>query len=122
MNGTALRTLQVGSPGYMAPEVHDDTEESYTASVDVWSLGAVAFCARTGHPPFRSLKQIFEYARDRMQFPIQPIAYDSGLFANFGMGAMEQSPSRRLTIDKAIEHPWLSMSLNKGQRYVKLVS
>jgi eukaryotic-like serine/threonine-protein kinase len=42
--------LVTGSPSYLAPEVASG--QSATAASDVWSLGATAFHALAGHPPY----------------------------------------------------------------------
>jgi eukaryotic-like serine/threonine-protein kinase len=42
--------LVTGSPSYLAPEVASGQQA--TASSDVWSLGATAFHALAGHPPY----------------------------------------------------------------------
>ncbi|KAG2411647.1 hypothetical protein HFD88_009203 [Aspergillus terreus] len=78
-DGTSLETHYIGSPGYMAPELYGDPSRHYTAAVDVWALGAVAFCLRTCSPPFRTIKHLLDYAQDhRVQFPIRPLGTSSG--------------------------------------------
>lgn len=42
--------LVTGSPAYLAPEIA--TGKQATAASDVWSLGATAFHALAGHPPY----------------------------------------------------------------------
>jgi serine/threonine protein kinase len=116
MDGTALRTLEIGTQAFMAPELFGQTD-SYTAAVDAWSLGAVTFHVRTGNPPFRSQMDMFEYARGMTRFPIEPLASSSALCASFIRDAMVVSPTGRLTIEQALHHPWLSMSLGVNERY-----
>jgi serine/threonine protein kinase len=51
-DGTSLTTtgMQVGTPQYMSPE--QALGEQVSAATDIWSLGAVAYVAATGRPPF----------------------------------------------------------------------
>jgi eukaryotic-like serine/threonine-protein kinase len=53
--------IVAGSPSYIAPEIWSGTTE-LDQRIDVYSLGALAFRALAGRPPFAadSLKQIFE--------------------------------------------------------------
>lgn len=99
-DGTSLATL-IGIPGYIAPELLGDSLNSYTAAVDVWALGAVAFCMRTDFPPFPTLQHLMNYVRDhKTQFPVRPLGRSSGFCMNFVLSTMAESPERRLTIDQ----------------------
>ncbi|CAI7633042.1 unnamed protein product [Penicillium viridicatum] len=92
----------------MAPELYDDSEQ-YTAAVDVWALGAVAFCLRTGNPPFRTVKHLMDYSRDhRVGFPARPLGTSSSFCMNFVLGTMAELPERRFTIEHVLAHDWLA--------------
>ncbi|KAI1111773.1 kinase-like domain-containing protein [Nemania sp. NC0429] len=104
-DGTAAATHGIGTPGYMAPELFGST--SYTAAVDVWALGAVAFCMRTGFPPFRTHMQLYDYHRDQTHFPVRALGSSSGFCMNFVLGTMTERPERRLTIEQVLAHDWL---------------
>lgn len=59
---TSARTLGVGTPDYMAPEViprsNDQVSSSYDATlVDAWALGVTLFLLCTGRYPFEDPKQ-----------------------------------------------------------------
>jgi len=43
-------SLSLGSPLYMAPEIHRD--EEYDERVDVWSLGVITYILLHGKPPY----------------------------------------------------------------------
>ena len=107
-NGTALGTLGIGTHGYMAPELVKDDPEHYTPAVDVWSLGAIAFCLRTGNPPFLTPASLRAYANDHKVFPIKPLQDSSAYCVDFVRHTMQDIPARRSTIDYVLTHPWLS--------------
>ncbi|CAG7926454.1 unnamed protein product [Penicillium olsonii] len=106
--GSALGTLQIGTHGYMAPELVKDDPEHYTPAVDVWALGAVAFCLRTGNPPFLTPLSLRAYANDHKVFPIKPLQDSSAYCVDFVRHTMQDIPARRSTIDYVLTHPWLS--------------
>lgn len=49
-NPKIRESLTLGSPLYMAPEVH--REEEYDERVDVWALGCIAYIMICGKAPF----------------------------------------------------------------------
>lgn len=118
-DGTFLETHYIGSPGYMAPELYGDPSRHYTAAVDVWALGAVAFCLRTCSPPFRTIKHLLDYAHDhRVQFPIRPLGTSSSFCMNFVLGTMADLPERRLIIEHVLAHEWLSQNSTASEGWV----
>ena len=46
-------TEKVGTIAYMAPEVLEDTGQSYTDKCDVWSIGVIAYILLCGEMPFK---------------------------------------------------------------------
>ncbi|KAI1293231.1 kinase-like protein [Xylaria venustula] len=113
-DGTAAATHNIGTPGYMAPELLGSAD--YTAAVDVWALGAVAYCMRTGFPPFRSILELCNYQRDLTQFPSRELGRSSGFCMNFVLRTMEDQPERRLTIEQVLVHDWLTIDMEQTQR------
>ncbi|KAI0410301.1 kinase-like domain-containing protein [Xylaria grammica] len=112
-DGTAAATHGIGTPGYMAPELFGSSE--YTAAVDVWALGAVAFCMRTRFPPFRTHMQLYDYHRDQTHFPVRALGSSSGFCMNFVLGTMTERPERRLTIEQVLAHDWLAIHTEAAQ-------
>ncbi|KAI0244181.1 Serine/threonine-protein kinase [Massospora cicadina] len=71
----ALTETACGSPLYMAPEVLK--KNKYTASADLWSIGAVLYEMITGRAPFRAsdhkeLQNKIELGGDHIWFPGEP--------------------------------------------------
>jgi serine/threonine protein kinase len=109
-DGSTIGTRQIGSSGYMAPELYGDVSERYTSSVDIWALGAVTFCLLTGFPPFSSVQKLLDYARDyRAPSSLRLLGEMSGFCMSFVSGAMADLPERRLTIEHVLHHDWLSV-------------
>ncbi|KAI1407942.1 kinase-like domain-containing protein [Hypoxylon sp. FL1857] len=91
---------RVGTKGYMAPEVYQDTC-IHTAAVDMWSLGAVAFHLLTGRLPRKD---------NYTPFPVWPLN-DKGSSQRciaFIRVTMARRPEDRLTAQEALDHAWLA--------------
>lgn len=90
----------------MAPEAM--SSNPYTAAVDIWSLGAVAYYMRTGFAPFTDPRDLNKYARDYdKNFPFRTLRNSSASCMDFVMRAMAEVPDQRLTIQQALAHDWL---------------
>lgn len=107
---------RVGSPYYMAPEM---LEGSYTFSTDTWSIGIILYVMMTGTQPFEGKDQndVFE--------KISKGIYDVKVLEKQKVSVevkdlikklLVLDPKKRLTIEKALEHPWLS--INKSEDLV----
>ncbi|KAG2437139.1 hypothetical protein HYH02_011395 [Chlamydomonas schloesseri] len=103
-----------GTPVYMAPEIF---KRDYSFEVDVWSTGVLLYQLYCRHFPFwagdsynRALsldevaKAITENAI-RMDFGPWLVMSPEGL--DFVRGCLTRDPAQRLTVDEALEHPWL---------------
>ncbi|KAK9725097.1 hypothetical protein RND81_05G122300 [Saponaria officinalis] len=97
----------VGSPYYMAPEV---LRRNYGAEVDVWSAGVILYILLCGVPPFWAeteegiahaiVKGVIDFERD-------PWPRISTQAKDLVQSMLEQNPYSRLTVDEALEHPWM---------------
>ncbi|KAJ5648572.1 kinase-like domain-containing protein [Penicillium lividum] len=118
-DGTGLETLEVGTHGYMAPELFGNSSDPYTAAVDVWALGAVTFCMRTGSSPFRNLQSLLDYARDyKTQFPIRQLRTSSAFCTSFILprACVSEEALEKETGKLAVMQD-LAMSYRKQQKY-----
>jgi calcium-dependent protein kinase len=96
----------VGTLDYSAPEV---LSGSYTSQCDLWSLGVITFALLCGHMPFsgssdamqESIKRgLLKKKADRW-IPISDSAKD------FMGGLLVVNPTKRLTAEQALEHPFI---------------
>lgn len=84
--------LVTGSPAYISPEVASGRPAS--AASDVWSLGATAFHALTGHPPYDVGDNVLG-ALYRIVHEEPPVLEGGGWLAPLVRGTMVQDPSAR---------------------------
>ncbi|KAM3551335.1 hypothetical protein MY1884_007773 [Beauveria asiatica] len=104
---------QVGTQGYMAPELqdfrvsdsHGKEKGTYTLAVDMWSIGVVAFQIFVGHLPFLDRQSFVDYVNRRNQLNFEPSVPSS--YIKFIHAAMDPRPCTRLTAKDALMHEWL---------------
>lgn len=92
--------LVTGSPAYISPEVASGRPA--TAASDVWSLGATAFHALTGHPPYdvgdNVLGALYRIVHER-----PPQLEGGGWLAPLVRGTMVQDPAARWSMAQVTE-------------------
>jgi len=99
-----------GTPGYKAPEVLDGR---YSLECDMWSLGVVVFRMLMRHMPFNargSKEEIAERTR-RVDIRIaKPEVWESlsSVAKDFLGRLLVADPSKRLTAEQALAHPWIA--------------
>ncbi|KAL2557198.1 Calcium-dependent protein kinase 8 [Forsythia ovata] len=97
----------VGSPYYMAPEV---LKRNYGPEVDVWSAGVILYILLCGVPPFwAETEQGVAQAiiRSVVDFKRDPWPKVSENAKDLVRKMLNPDPSRRLTAQQVLEHPWL---------------
>jgi len=94
----------VGTPVYMAPEMLKS--EDYNQSVDIWSLGVVAYQILTGKVPFSGSDQA-EILNNIITKEIKYPGFLSASCKNFLHGILTKEPEKRLTIMEILQHPWI---------------
>ncbi|GFO06252.1 hormonally upregulated neu-associated kinase, partial [Plakobranchus ocellatus] len=107
---TELCSTQCGSPAYAAPELLN--HEQYGLQVDSWSIGVNMFAMLTGGLPFTvepfNIKSLYVKMRDRQMNPVpEGLSKECrDLLRKF----LTPEPAKRVTIEQALAHPWLTQS------------
>ncbi|KAK3361781.1 kinase-like domain-containing protein [Lasiosphaeria ovina] len=115
---TTLHTMQRGTFGFAAPEAlgfsKDGSVGSYTFSVDMWSLGAVAYKILTSTMAFENVAELFKYGFGMNSFPLKPLeehgVSQSG--QDFMIKLMSPAPENRPSASEAANHEWMSMAFD----------
>jgi hypothetical protein len=114
----------------MAPEVQglladdDDTQSidsgdglntSYTAVVDTWAIGNIAFQLVTGELPFPTTRQLGKYVRGKVAFPKEALQHRklSELGISFIQNLLMPRPHDRPSADDCLQHIWVGSSLKR---------
>jgi eukaryotic-like serine/threonine-protein kinase len=88
----------LGSPNYMAPEQAAGQNSAITASVDVYSLGAILYEILTGEPPFLASTALETIRKVMDDAPRTPRSLDSRVDRDLEMiclKCLEKEPERR---------------------------
>jgi calcium/calmodulin-dependent protein kinase I len=98
-----------GTPLYMAPEIF--VSETYGKSVDMWSIGVIAYILLGGSPPFhdqkvsRLYKKIINGKYDFNSIYWNSVSNDA---KDFISKLLVIDPLKRLTAELAMQHTWLT--------------
>ena len=107
-----------GSHAYMSPEVlacpeksrpeenKDLTQLVYGPSVDVWSIGILAYELIVGLPPFEKVSRTETY-NDILHSKPQLPASMSSQCKSFILSALEKNATQRPSIADLLNHPWI---------------
>lgn len=102
---SGLVTTPCGSPCYASPECLSGSSYDARAS-DMWSVGVILYAMVTGNLPWtkRNRKQMFEQIQ-RGEYTIPTGITDE--CAAMIMELMARDPTKRLTVEEALEHPFM---------------
>ena len=96
----------IGSSYYIAPEV---LTENYNQMCDLWSCGVILYILLSGKAPFSGKTDsiILEKIKiGKYNMKIKPFENASSEVIDFIQCLLQKSPSKRITAQKALEHPW----------------
>ena len=100
----------LGTKGYLAPEMLQ--RSNYDKSVDMWSLGVIAFVLLCGCLPFDDdSSRIISESAARKKFALRFPRWATTLSASAKdllYNLLDVDPKTRYTADQALNHPWVS--------------
>merc|ERR1740130_2648067 len=97
-----------GTPGYVAPEVLNRSKYGY--KIDTWACGVIAYIMLCGFPPFplnMEAKSLQKVNAADFRFPSRHWSGISDEAKDFIRRTIVVSVDDRLSLDHALEHPWL---------------
>jgi calcium-dependent protein kinase len=96
----------IGSSYYIAPEV---LTENYNQMCDLWSCGVILYILLSGKAPFSGKTDaiIFEKIKiGKYNMKLKPFENISKEVKDLIHNLLQLSPNKRLTAEKALNHPW----------------
>merc|ERR1712063_102391 len=102
----------VGTPSYIAPEILIalDTGTGYGTEVDVWGVGVITYILLCGFVPFygEDEDEVYDRIEDGdYSFPSPYWDKISSEAKDFVSGCFHLDRNQRLTIQGALNHPWM---------------
>ena len=88
---------------YMAPEV---IEQKYSPTCDIWSIGIIIFQMFFGELPYKDNNDFKEYVKN-IKSTYNNCDNISNEFKDLLDKMLNKNPSRRITIDECLSHPWV---------------
>jgi serine/threonine protein kinase/Tfp pilus assembly protein PilF len=97
-NGLTLTETMLGTPSYMAPEQAAGDNKRVSASVDVYSLGAILYELLTGRAPFQGATPLSTLEQVRTLEPVPPRRLRQSVSLDLNsicLKCLEKEPSKR---------------------------
>ena len=111
---------KVGTPLYVAPEVHDGI---YKFECDVWSLGVILYFLLATEPPFlaANLKDTYALAKAGIvEFNEEIWKFYSDEAKDLILKMLKVQINERITLKKALLHPWFKTKINSKMAESKI--
>jgi serine/threonine protein kinase len=99
---------QCGTPAYIAPEILRN-EGFQGFSADIWSAGIVLYAMVQGRVPFFT-KEVQDLYLLITKSEYTPLQGSSPELEDLISKILEKNPSKRITSEQILEHPWMNKS------------
>ncbi|KAG7122787.1 Serine/threonine-protein kinase RAD53 like [Verticillium longisporum] len=112
--GTYLRTMHIGTFGYMAPEVlgfnaQNNPSAAYSVTVDMWAIGVIALELLMKRHPFPNVSDLVGHVHGTRTVQYDGVfgVHPSDACRDFIGGLLTPHPAMRPSASVAVKHPWL---------------
>ncbi|XP_077997326.1 protein Obscurin-like [Glandiceps talaboti] len=108
--------VKFGTPEFVAPEVVK--KQPVTTATDLWSLGVIAFVMLTGVSPFMGdddKQTLGNVNRGQWNFEDEVFTRVTEEAKDFISRLLILDPSKRMTTQQCLDHPWLELADNRGE-------
>jgi serine/threonine protein kinase len=105
--------MQIGTFGYMAPEVltftQTDSSSAYSVMIDIWAIGVIAVELLLKRHPFTSILDLAGYVHGTkgLELSGRGDAPLSHACVDFLRSMLSPSPANRPSAQLAVAHPWM---------------
>ncbi|XP_060066374.1 calcium/calmodulin-dependent protein kinase type IV-like [Ylistrum balloti] len=112
------------SPGYVPPEVLTGISYNKPTAVDMWSCGVIAYILLCGYEPFESpthdVSEIYKKIL-KVDYKFDPAIWSkiSENAKDFIKRLLQKDPRKRLSVDVALRHPWVTGIAAKGDHLIE---
>lgn len=106
--GFSFTQTKLGTPYYMAPEVLDEENKTYSSKCDLWSIGICYYFLLFGEMPFQDasnkkelLSLAYQYSGSKLRFK-KDVSFN---VKNLLMRLIEWDVDKRMSFDEFFSHP-----------------
>ncbi|KAI4365902.1 hypothetical protein MLD38_021842 [Melastoma candidum] len=106
----------------VAPEV---LKRNYGPEVDVWSAGVILYTLLCGVPPFWAETEqgvALAILRGIIDFKMEPWPQVSDTAKNLVRKMLEPDPSKRLTAQQVLDHPWIQNAKRFKKKALRVIA
>ncbi|KAJ3141308.1 hypothetical protein HDU90_007335 [Geranomyces variabilis] len=118
LSGPLFTESVCGTPDYVAPEIlKSQTTQGLgpvcNKAADMWSCGVILYICLCGYPPFSeelgppTLKEQIMEGKVKFRLPWWSSMSQASL--DLIMGLLTLDPSKRMTAEQALKHPWITL-------------